>query len=131
MSNTREYKRTAYGSTPYAFRFSGKTEVAYRDELDKWIAQVQESDRQLSPSQALREIVKGVLKYHADVPLDKPSIDLEALKQGIIDDLKEWMAEQFASPDKAAHLANVSQRAASGEAIDSDVIDNILEDFGR
>ncbi len=130
----RKYKKTVYGSTPYAFRFSGKTEDAFRKELDSWISEMRLADNELSASQALREIMKNVLRHFSEVPLDAPvtpQIDVETLKQGIIDDLKGWLAEQFATPEKAAHLATVSKRAADGESIDSDVIDNILEDFGR
>lgn len=132
---TRKYKKTVYGSTSYMFRLSGRTEDKYRQQLEIWINETLDTDEDLSTSQALREVVKGLINRFIGYSLEEapisPVIDLESLKQGIMNDLKEWMAEQFASPDKAAHLANVSQRAASGEAIDSDVIDNILEDFGR
>jgi hypothetical protein len=134
---TRNYKRVAYGSTPYAFRFSGKPEEsAYRKQLDEWIKAQRETDQELSPSQALNIVVKGLmdkwLGYSlSPVNADNPGLDVGALKQGIIDELKEWFADTFSSPEKAAQLARVSQSAADGNPIDSDVIANILEDFGR
>lgn len=131
----RNYKRVAYGSKPYAFRFSGKTEDAYMKELDSLCIKMYESDTELSPSQALKEVIKQLIdtklgRSLALVPSNS-QIDVETLKNGILDELKEWLSNQLASPEKAAHLAHVSNMAANGQSIDDDVISNILEDFGR
>lgn len=135
MKKQRNYKRKAFGSTPYAFRFSGKTEDTYRQQLDAWIRDAMVTDKELSISQALREVVKGLMNGYLgrslDVAVEVPQFDIVALRESIKDDLKEWLASQFATPEKAAHLAQVSQSAADGQQIDSDVIANILEDFGR
>ena len=132
----RNYKReVAYGSTPYAFRLSGKTEDAYRKQLNTWITELRTEDQLLSPSQALREVIKGLVDKclgHslAYVNQDNP-VDVETLKQGIMDELKVWLTDTLSSPEKAAHLAHVSNQAVLGASIDDDVISNILEDFGR
>ena len=135
MTTKRNYKRVAFGSTPYAFRLSGKTEDEYRQHLDAWIRDAMVTDKELSISQALREVVKGLMNGYLGHSLDtipqSPQIDMDSLKESIKDDLKQWLASQFATPEKAAHLAQVSQSAADGQQIDSDVIANILEDFGR
>lgn len=135
MSGKRNYKRVAFGSTLYSFRFSGKpSEDAYRKQLDEWIETQMQADKELAPAQALNIVMKGLmdkwLGYSLNTVGDTP-MDVVALKQGIITELKEWLADTFSSPEKAAQLAQISQSAADGQAIDTDVIDNIFEDFGR
>lgn len=128
-------KREAFGSFAYVFRFSGKTENKYRNQLDKWITETIQQDVELSKTQALNQVIKGLMNKFLGHSLESVNIDsgidVETLKQGIIDDLKTWLTDTLASPEKAAHLAKVSQSAASGQSIEDDVINNILEDFGR
>lgn len=135
MSKQRNYKRVAFGSTLYSFRFSGKpSEAAYQKQLNEWIETQMQADHELAPAQALNIVTKGLmdkwLGYSLNAVGDTP-MDVVALKQGIIAELQEWLADIFSSPEKAAHLAQISQSAADGQAIDIDVINNIFEDFGR
>lgn len=131
----REYKRFAYGSTAYAFRLSHRTEDVYRQQLDTLIKAKQQADNALSFSQALREVMKCFIDNDLGYSLaslpNEAGVDVEGLKQSILYELKGWLTDQFATPEKAANLAKVSQRAADGEAIGVDVLDNILEDFRR
>lgn len=122
----------------YSFRLSSAPETAReKAALDDWIAEEIPKTPNGEPAIATERIVLGLIRHYMNLeaapgtPITGgAAIDLEAIKNELRGDMRAWLAELVADPERFAMLEQARETVAESDGdFDLDILDNILDDF--
>lgn len=122
-----------YNNYPFSFRLTdSKTDKRYLDLLNGWIDQAEGEYRTHKIANVIKWLTDRVTGTppHIESSQGVAQVDVDALKQEIMDDLKGWVRGLIADSGRVETLLDAHLQAeTNGGNVPDDVVDNILSDF--
>lgn len=134
VKKQRAKRQNVFGSFPYAFRLSGRPdEKPYAEQLEQWIENLRKEQPLMGRSQAMQQIVKGLIEKYIGrelvAPENKKSANLQTFRESLLDEVRGMVVDMLANPQAAARISEAAKAVANGEEIDTAIVDNIMADF--